>query len=91
MVALPSLETVAVVAENVALLAPCATRTDAGTVRAGFPLVNVTVAPGTGAAFARVTVQRLEAFGPRLAGLQTSEVNTAEAARLTVVLVELPL
>jgi len=39
----------------------------------------------------KVTVQVVEALGPTLLGLQASEETSTEAARLTLVLAELPL
>ena len=77
-----------VVALNVAELAPAATVTDAGTVSAAFVLDKLTEEPPVGAAWFRVTVQVLEAFGPKLAGAQLSEVGVAGATRLIVALAE---
>ncbi len=57
---------------NVAVVAVAGTETDAGAVRAVLVLVRVTDAPPVGAGFERVTVQVLEAFGPRLLGLHAS-------------------
>ena len=45
-------------------------------------------APPAGAALLNVTVQALDAFGPRLAGLQPSDVTVTGATRLTVVLAD---
>ena len=81
----------AVVALKVAEVAAAATVTAAGTVRAGLLLVRVMLMPPAGAAWLKVTVQLLEAFGPRLVGLQTSEESRPGATRLTLVLTELPL
>ena len=78
----------AVVALKVAEVAAAATVTDAGTVRVALVLVNVTAAPPVGAAWVRVTVQVLEAFGPRVVGLQASE-ETRTATKLTVAVAEL--
>ena len=83
--------TAAVVALKVAEDADAATVTDAGTVRAELLLESVTTAPPAGAGCERVTVQVLEAFGPRLAGLQAREETSTGATRLTVVFAELPL
>ena len=80
-----------VFAVKLAVVALADTVTDAGTVRVVLLLLSVTVAPPAGAAGAKVTVQVLEAFCPRLVGLHaTDEVMTA-AARLTVAVAELPL
>ena len=72
-------------------VAPAGTVTDAGTVTVALVFVRVTIAPPAGAAFVKVTVQVPEEFGPRLLGLQASEETSTEAARLTLVLAELPL
>jgi len=82
---------VVVVAVNVAVVAAAATVTEAGTVKAALLLLSVTLAPPAGAACVRVTVQVLEAFCPRLAGLQANEDTPTGATKLTVVLAELPL
>ena len=81
---------VVVVALNVAVVAAAATVTDAGTVRVALVFVNITVAPPVGAACVRVTVQVLEAFGPRLVGLQVRDDTSADT-KLILVLAELPL
>jgi hypothetical protein len=91
MVALELLLMAAVVALKVAEVAAAATVTDAGTVRVALVLVRVTLAPPVGAGWVRVTVQELEELGPRLVGLQVSEETRTDAARVTVVLAELPL
>ena len=80
---------VVVLALKLAAVAACATATDAGTVRVALVFVRVTVAPPTGAGWVRVTVQVLEALGPRLVGLQTSEETSTGASRLIVALAEL--
>ena len=79
----------AVVALKVAAVAAGATATDAGTARVALVLVRVTVAPPVGAGWVRVTVQVLEALGPRLVGLQTSEETSTGATRLMLALAEL--
>jgi hypothetical protein len=80
----------AVVVElNVAVVAAAATVTEAGTVNAGLLLDRVTRAPPAGAALVKVTVQELDAFCPRLVGLQTSEETSTGATRLIVALAEL--
>ena len=89
MVELPSLATVVVVALKVAMVAAAATVTDAGTVKVALVFVSVTLAPPVGAAFVSVTVQVLDEFGPRLAGLHANEDTSTGATRLTVVLTEL--
>jgi hypothetical protein len=73
---------VVVVVANVADVAPTFTLTDAGTVSIGLVLVSVTDAPPVGATLVRVTVQVLEAFCPRLAGLHASDDTTAGPIRL---------
>ena len=77
------------VALKVAELAAAATVTDAGTVSVGLMLVSVTNAPPAGATLVNVTVQLLEAFAPKLAGLQASEDTSAGATRLIVTFTEL--
>ena len=77
-----------VVALKVADMAVAATVTDAGTVSVALVLVRVTIAPPVGAAWVKVTMQVLEAFGPRLVGLQASE-ETNTATMLMVALAEL--
>jgi hypothetical protein len=80
---------VVVLTLKVAAVAAGATATDAGTVRVALVLVRATVAPPAGAGWVRVTVQVLEALGPRLVGLQTSEETSTGASRLIVALAEL--
>ena len=88
MVALPLLLMLAVVAGKVAEDAVAPTVTDAGTVNAELLLDSVTFTL-VGVACVKVTVQVLEAFGPRLVGLQeTAEISTG-AAKVTAVLAEL--
>jgi hypothetical protein len=84
MVALWLLPMAAVVALKAAEVAPAATVTDAGTVSTVLVLVRVTVEPPAGAAWVSVTVQVLEEFGPRLVGLQTSEVEPPPLNAITV-------
>ena len=79
----------AVVALKVAEVAAAATVTEAGALSVALVLVSVTAAPPTGAAWVRVTVQVLEEFGPRLAGLHASEEISTGAARLMMALAEL--
>ena len=78
-----------VVALNVAEVAAAATVTDAGTVSVALVLVRMMAAPPVGAGWVRVTVHVLEAFGPRLVGLQTSDETSTDATRLMVALAEL--
>jgi hypothetical protein len=76
---------------NVAEVAAAATVTDAGTVSIALLFDTLTIAPPVGAALLRLTVQVLEALGPRLLGLQPSAVTDTGATRLTLALAELPL
>jgi hypothetical protein len=91
MVAVASAGMAVVVALNVAVFAEAGTVTDAGVVKSALLSDSVTCAPPLGAAFDKVTVQVLDAFGPMLAGLQATEETTVAAVRFTVVLAELPL
>jgi hypothetical protein len=78
----------AVVALKVADMVAPAMVTEAGAVSVALVLVRVTAAPPEGAGWVRVTVQMLEAFGPRVAGLQTSEETSTGATRLMITLAE---
>ena len=78
----------AVVALKLTRAAAASTVTDAGTVSVEFVLVRVTIAPPVGAGWVRVAVQVLEAFGPRVLGLQISEETSTGAARVMVALAE---
>jgi len=80
-----------VVALKGADVAAAGTVTEVGTFRVALVFVRVTIAPPAGAAFVKVTVQVVEEFGPRLLGLQASKETSTEAARLMLVLAELPL
>src|ERR1700691_1581881 len=92
MAALVLLMMAKVVALKVAEVAAAATVTDAGTVRVeGLLFDRVTLAPPVRAGWVKVTVQVLDAFGPRLVGLHASEDTRTGAARATVALAELPL
>jgi hypothetical protein len=82
------LETAVVVALKVAEVAAPGIVTDAGTVRVELVLVRVMVAPPVGAAPLRVTVQVLEALGPRLVGLQASKETSTDAVKLMIALAE---
>ena len=79
------------VALKVAEVAPAATVTEAGIVSAVLVSVKVADTPPVGAALLSVTVQVLEAFGPRLVGLHASEETTTDGDRVMVALAELPL
>jgi hypothetical protein len=92
MMAVWSLVKFPVVALKFAEVAPTATLTEAGVVRDERLSETATLAPPVGAGLVRVTVQVLEALGPRLVGVQASEETSTEAAtRLRLVLAELPL
>ena len=62
----------AAVALKVAVVAPAATVTDAGTVSEVLLLASVTLDPPVGAVWVRVTVQVLTALCPRLVGLHAT-------------------
>jgi hypothetical protein len=81
----------AVVTLNVPEAAEAEIVTDVGTVSAVLLFDRAMLAPPAGAACDRLTVQVLDAFGPRLAGLQVSEEISTAVPRLTVVVAELPL
>jgi hypothetical protein len=74
---------------NVAVVAAAATVTDAGTVRKALLSAIVTNMPPAGATLLSVTVQVLEAFCPRLAGLHESDDTRTEADKPIVALAEL--
>jgi hypothetical protein len=81
-----------VVALKFAEVAPAATLTEPGVVSCERLSERATLAPPVGAALVRVTVQVLEALGPRVVGVQASEETSTEAAtKLRLVLAELPL
>ena len=82
------IETVVVVALKAAEMVAANTVTDTGTVSVELVLVRITVAPPVGGGWVRVTVQVLEAFGPRVLGLQISEETSTGAARVMVALAE---
>jgi hypothetical protein len=91
MVVVELLLTAAVVTVKLADVAAAATVTEGATVSVGLEFERVTLAPPAGAGCVRVTVQVLEALGPRLAGAQVKDDTSTVAARLTVALAELPL
>ena len=74
------------VAVKFAVLPPAATVTDVGVVRVALVSEMATIEPPAGADWFRVTVQVLEAFWDRVAGVQTSEETCTGAIRLTLVL-----
>ena len=74
---------------KVAEVEPAATVTEAGIVSAVLVSVKVAEAPPVGAALLKVTVQVLEAFGPRLVGLHESDDTRTGATRLMVAFAEL--
>ena len=80
----------AVVTLKVAAVAPAATLTEAGVVSAVMLSETATLAPPVGAALVNVTVQVLEALGPRLLGVHAREDTRTGATRLTLALAELP-
>jgi hypothetical protein len=89
-VALELLLIAAVVTMRFADVAAAATVTEGATVSAALEFERLTLAPPAGAGWVRVTVQMLEAFEPRLAGLhETAETDTAEATKVTVAVEEL--
>ena len=78
-----------VVALNVVVVWVAGTVTDPGAFSVELLFEMVTSAPPAGAALVKVTVHVLEAFGPRLVGLQASEETSTGATRLIVALAEL--
>jgi len=54
-------------------------------------LARAIAAPPVGASWDKTTVQVVEAFGPRLVGLHDKDETSPEAAKLRVVVAELPL
>jgi hypothetical protein len=60
-------------------------------VPSGLWLVSVILAPPVGAAFDRVAVQVLDAFGPRMPGAQATDETWTGATRMTVLFTEVPL
>jgi hypothetical protein len=74
----------AAVALKVAVAAPAATVTDAGTASEVLLLVSVTLDPPAGAVWVSVTVHVLIALCPRLAGTQATPETSTGASRLIV-------
>ena len=85
---MPAIEAAAV-ALNIAVVAPAATVTDAGTVSEALLLASVTLDPPVGAVWFSVTVQVLTALCPRLAGMQATPETSTGASRLIVAVCEL--
>jgi hypothetical protein len=81
---------VAAVALKVAVLAPGATDTDAGTESKGLLLVSAPSEPPAGAACVRVTVQMLTAPWLRVPGLQAIPETRTGATKPTFVAFEIP-
>ena len=79
------------VALKVAVVAPAATVTEAGTVSRALLLERPTAAPPVSAALASVTVQVPAAPEFRLVGLHASEETVTGAARLSTADLETPL
>jgi hypothetical protein len=74
------------------VVAPAGTLTEAGVVSTVLLSERATLTPPLGATSVRLTVQVLEALGPRVLGVQATEETVTEAAtKLTLVLAELPL
>ena len=79
----------AAVALKVAVVAPAATVTDAGSVSRGLLLASATVDPPAGELWVMVTVQVAVALCPRVAGLHATPETSTGASRLIVVVCEL--
>jgi hypothetical protein len=79
----------AAVALNVAVVAPEATVTDAGTVSEALLLARATFEPPEGAAWASVTIHVLTALCPRLVGLHAKVDRRTGASRLMLAVCEL--
>jgi hypothetical protein len=74
---------------NVPELDPAAIASGVGAVSTLFTVDTATLAPPASAFLFKVTVQRLEALGATVAGIQTTPVTWTGATRLTVVFAEL--
>ena len=79
----------AAVALKVAVVAPAATVTDAGTASEALLLASATAEPPAGAVWVSVTVQVPTTPCPRLAGVQATPDTRTGASRLTVTVCEL--
>ena len=79
----------AAVALNVAVLAPAATVTVAGTLSSVLLLASVTLDPPAGETWVTVTVQVLTAPCPRLAGPHATPETRTGASKPTLVVCEL--
>jgi hypothetical protein len=79
----------AAVALNVAVVAPAATVTDAGTVTEALLLASVTPDPPAGAGCVSVTVHVPTALGPRLVGVHATPETSTGASRLIAAVCEL--
>ena len=79
----------AAVALNVAVVAPAATVTNAGTVSEPLLLASVTPEPPAGAACVRVRMHVPTALCPRLVGLHATPDTSAGASRVTGAVFEL--
>jgi hypothetical protein len=80
-----------VVAVNEVAVNAAGTVTDDGAVSDGFVLAIVMRAPPLGAGCERLMVQVVEAFGPRLVGVQANEETTTDGVSVRVACAELPL
>ena len=81
----------AVVALKLADVAPAATLTEAGVVSTALLSERAMLAPPAEAALVKVTMQVLEALGPRLLGVQAREDTNTGATSAMLALAELPL
>ena len=82
--------TLPAIAENVAIVAPAGTVTEAGTVRSAVLLDNKTWAPPEGAGDESVTVHVELAPIPRLAAVHPIELKTAGVVSERIIFCELP-
>ena len=78
------------VAGREALVAPAATVTEVGTVRAALFALSVIAVPPAGAALVRLTVQVVEVPESTVEGEQATEDRTAGAIRVRAADLELP-
>jgi len=84
-------EMVPLVALKVAVEAPAATFTDAGTVSAAWFEESATLAPPVGASWVKVIVQVLVELFPKAVGVQLSDATCTGATRLTLEVLATPL